>query len=76
MSKENDGGPAFSAEHHPECNGEFSNGMSLRDYFAGQAMSGLTSTTDSEGTWVYGTPANVAEVSYKISDAMIKERDK
>lgn len=51
-------------------------GMTLRDYFAGQALMGLCSTTDNEGIWQYGTTANVSEVSYKISDAMLKEREK
>jgi hypothetical protein len=42
-------------------------GMSLRDYFAGQAMLGfLSGNITCEGGWVAG--------SYELADAMLEER--
>ena len=53
-----DGGSAFPCVYRSEKEG--SNGMSLRDYFAGQfAASGCD-----------------PELCYKKADAMLKERDK
>jgi hypothetical protein len=50
-------------------------GMSLRDYFANSAMQGLMSM-ENKGT--YGTLEEcyqkIAETSYAIADAMLKER--
>lgn len=50
-------------------------GMSLRDYFAGQVLAGWTETyhrlTGANG-W-YGAET-VAETCYRIADAMLKER--
>jgi len=65
----NDGGSAFPAEHQEDCNEEYPNGMSLRDYFAGQALAGCSADyqTKSEET---------ASWAYILSDAMLKERDK
>ncbi len=42
--------------------------LSLRDYFAGRALSGLSTRQFSA--------ADLAEVSYKIADAMLVERTK
>lgn len=39
--------------------------MTLRDWFAGQALAGLSS----KGTY------QIAQRAYEIADAMIKERD-
>lgn len=75
MSKVDDGGPAFPfvAEGgamsglHPEI----SVGMSLRDWFAGQALAG----------WLASFPVdaavkvpNVASFAYEIADAMLTAR--
>lgn len=35
--------PAFPSEHHPQCNEEFENGMSLRTYAAIQIAAGYAS---------------------------------
>ena len=47
MSAKNDGGPAFPYEQHETQDGTWNQtterGMSLRDYFAGQALVGLVS---------------------------------
>lgn len=45
-------------------------GMSLRDYFAGQALAGLMS-----GANTYSSK-NMAESAYGMADAMLKERSK
>ena len=64
----NDGGPAFAF-----ANGNIvSLGMTLRDYFAGQAMAAII-------TSVYCTPETIyTEVSsraYAQADAMLKARE-
>lgn len=71
----NDGGPAFplSVKSDPAV---ISHGMTLRDYFAGQALVGICSA----GRHVeYGpeTQGNVtSREAYCLADAMLKERDR
>ena len=50
-------------------------GMTLRDYFAGQALAGLCSAQDAHGTW-QGAITETAEKAYQIADWMIEERRK
>ena len=57
-----DGGDAFP---HPD--GSF--GMSLRDYFAGQAIAGFCAKEDRD--W---SSAIRAEAAYKLADAMLAAR--
>ena len=73
----NDGGPAFPGEYaitmgHPEGGDETrmisGGGMSLRDWFAGQALAGLVSRQS--------TNIKAAEGAYACADAMLAERDK
>lgn len=78
---ERDGGPAFphQAGHDwatcPRCAGEHTRvGMSLRDYFAGQALSGWY--TNSGGLPHTDHLPSYAEHFYQIADAMIAEREK
>jgi len=47
--------------------------MSLRDYFAGQALAGALAN---EVASPFGEPKAIPEQCYKFADAMIKERDK
>lgn len=80
MTGRNDGGPAFSAtwknEDGLDC-GVL--GMSLRDWFAGQALAGLHANPlligreDINGRPKY-TPAMAAEDAYDAADAMLAER--
>ena len=70
----NDGGSAFphrkvnldeaGFEYIPE-----SSGMSLRDWFAGQALACLADPACAD-------PCNVSEFCYKVADAMMAERNK
>ena len=63
MDKPNDGGPAFPVGLLP--------GMSLRDYFAGQAMGGQLADPDGEID-----PKLIAKWSYAYANAMLAEREK
>jgi hypothetical protein len=47
-------------------------GMSLRDYFAAKAMQ---SVMVGEGYRMYHTPEDMAQLSYKMADAMLKQRE-
>jgi len=46
-------------------------GMTLRDYFAGQALAGWLSTAD---LCRYVPPNEVADLAYEFADAMMKAR--
>lgn len=54
-------------------------GMDLRDYFAAQAMTGAQiwdAVLNGKNTILAGDgPRKLAEISYAIADAMMKERD-
>jgi uncharacterized protein YjlB len=65
--KMNDGGPAFPACHP---NAPETHGMSLRDYFAGQALTGIWAN-QSYDVADYHTQALHA---YKAADAMLAAR--
>jgi hypothetical protein len=69
MSK-NDGGPAFPIETTAT---PYAPGMSLRDWFAGQALAGIMSncTGDGRTTWL---PESAAFHAYSVADAMLKAR--
>lgn len=75
MSTENNGGSAFPIEGHIyQYAGEQKAiypqyGMSLRDWFAGQALIGLLSNVRSTG----GMNTS-AEDAYKVADAMLEAR--
>ena len=70
-----DGGPAFpkpfsTDEHKDQCNvGYEEQGMSLRDYFAGQAMAGLLAEHAGAKS------ERIAGYSYELADEMIEARD-
>ena len=68
----NNGGHAFPMKAFETRNGQgfesvIQNGMTLRDYFAAQAMQSFVLNKN-----ILFTEA--AELSYKMADAMIKER--
>ena len=75
MNDELTGGPAFPrpTSHLPNVETSWSQtGMTLRDWFAGQALSGMTANSAvapaSSEDWAHG--------AYELADAMIAERAK
>lgn len=74
MRKTNDGGQAFPRTWTAGSNGEYwpdsESGMSLRDWFAGQALTGLIHKD------VEADPRRIAKGAYIIADAMLAERQK
>ena len=68
MSETNDGGPAFA---RPGSEASYSQeGMSLRDWFAGQALAGLMAHPTAEFTAKGG-----AAIAYEFADAMLRARE-
>ena len=61
----------FSNKHPTTGNTEQSEGMTLRDYFAAKAMTGLL-TAEIVGEY---SNEHVAEISYRIADAMLEARN-
>lgn len=71
MSDElNDGGPAFPVTEAPYSPNN--HGMSLRDWFAGQALAGLLA--QSSGT-AFGSDHSIGALwAYQMADAMLAAR--
>ncbi|MBZ9973535.1 hypothetical protein LB517_28295 [Mesorhizobium sp. BR1-1-12] len=67
MTSKNDGGAAFPVSG---TYGPVNGGMTLRDWFAGQALTRLATMNAS---WPVGV---VAEYCYRFADAMIEARSK
>lgn len=71
----NDGGPAFPVQESVVSNGDAvpaASGMSLRDYFAANAVSGVI---ESQGGYLnLGSPVMIAQRCYEIADAMLAAR--
>lgn len=55
--------PAFPHEHRV--------GMTLRDYFAAQALAGICANQDNR---VYGNAMEFARAAYRLADAMLTAR--
>ena len=75
MTTKNDGGQAFPYQYtYPSGDEEYHEGMSLRDYFAGQAMMALLVNPkwDDRANCERG----VAQIAGVIADAMLAEREK
>ena len=66
------GGPAFP---DPAPREDGWSGMTLRDYFAGQALIGLARSSAEQTVDDYG-PGHVASDAYSFADAMLAEREK
>ena len=67
MSEIKDGGAAFPLMR--SING--SDGMTLRDYFAAQALAGICANQDNR---VYGNSMEFARAAYRLADAMLTAR--
>jgi hypothetical protein len=73
MSTINDGGFAFPMPDVLHVNGMVQhgfNGMTLREYYAGQALAGLASYVTKGATF-----DDIAKDAYAIADAMLKARE-
>lgn len=64
-----DGGPAFPRSGVP------AEGMTLRDWFAGQALAGLCANMDQE-RFVEMSVDHMADLATRYADAMIAARSK
>ena len=70
MNAEVDGGPAFPCQYVYEMSG-----ISIRDWFAGVAVTGLINHRDYSA--VFGDRNDlkmIAHIAYSIADAMLEER--
>ena len=67
----NDGGPAFPANHLHLPPDE--HGMTLRDYFAAQALMGLMASRNPNSPRFH--PSDDAAYVYAVADAMIAARE-
>ena len=65
MAKHDNGGPAFPAQWDDKDN----EGMTLRDWFAGQALANRYTQDENN-------EQKVAQWAYLVADAMIAEREK
>lgn len=79
MKKLDDGGPAFPSPESFNANGErlsyFEYGMTLRDWFAGQALVGITTDIAFRMNDL-GVLSEIAKDAYSVADAMLAERAK
>ena len=78
MTQKHDGGPAFAHGNHEQGG---SSGMSLRDWFAGQALMGLIIQNSEEILEEYadklvveGWAFDLSRASYDIAQAMLAVR--
>ena len=73
-----DGGAAFPAgayDSTDQCMA-WQDGMTLRDYFAGQALAGLLASYANPGANCAPTSDVAANESYAYADAMLAERER
>ena len=80
--------PAFPSKHIEQHGGHkievWTEGMTLRDYFAGRALNGMTSIQKVVDALHLAHEQNddeaaqngLAEICYQIADAMLKERER
>jgi hypothetical protein len=76
MSAIKDGGPAFPRikQHWNNHIENIDGGLTMRDWFAGQALSAMTA--DLQRGQEYGTAMHeLASKAYVIADAMLKARE-
>ena len=62
--------PAFPVQ---DCAAFQYSGMTLRDYFAGQALAGFAASEAAIAKWNDGT---VARCCYEVADALLIERER
>ena len=72
----NDGGPAFPVQSiYSEDHGTNSRGMTLRDYFAGQALTNVDVRIPMSDLDDTPSPRAIANYMYVIADAMLAARE-
>ena len=88
MSTSKYGGPAFPQPYLPSGGQNPNPGMTLRDWFAGMALQGMISNTEtlvamlklSEGFDGHGNkteaPVLIVNTAYEYADEMLKAREK
>ena len=69
MTERNNGGPAFPALHFDL--GDDEHGMTLRDYFAAQALTGICANP---GNTALKSAQQFAQAAYNVADAMLEAR--
>ena len=72
MSTINDGGPAFPSDNFGQPS---QIGMSLRAYFAGQALAGLCVPGPDDGSITAWDFDLIAPVAWKAADAMLAAQE-
>ena len=72
MSTRDNGGPAFPAHHFDLADGE--HGMTLRDYFAAKALTGLLGVCMEDDHPGVSYVDHVSRLAYESADAMLKAR--
>lgn len=70
MSKINDGGPAF-----PNNGWIAQSGMSLRDWFAGQALQALVCRDGDDSAYGHNMVKARPQLAYEYADAMLAARE-
>ena len=73
MEKTNDGGPAFPRTGAPYV--QAYEGMSLRDWLAGQALAGIMANAKLVGV-LAESKQDPASCAYEMAEFMMAERDK
>lgn len=72
----NDGGPAFPVQSiYSEDHGTNSRGMTLRDYFAGQALAGICAPLYDDESPTIWKHREFAKGAYMFADAMLAARE-
>lgn len=74
----NDGGPAFAMGYHPEGNSADHPGMTLRDWYKGQVVSGWCEAYHIEAmqyTDCSSYVERVARFSEEVADAMLRAKE-
>lgn len=79
MSKEQDGGPAFPQLQCRDEDGRWSpvrvDGLSMRDWFAGQALAEIVADDIKQGLPADGLDIrHVPDAAYRYADAMLEAR--
>lgn len=78
----NNGGPAFPREDYQTDDAPGQRGMTMRDYFAAQALQGITG--NSQASWAPSREQQesgitwadmAAKEAYELADAMLRRRE-